>query len=326
MRKVKDSDPDKRKEKGNPSDPSPYLTRGVWFHDYISPNLTMLHSVKGVIYSGQTEFQSVEIINTGSFGVCLILDGKIQSSEADEFIYHEALVHPVMLTHPKPERVFIAGGGEGATLREVLAHKTVKRAVMVDIDEEVVGICRRFLFPLHQNSFDDPRTELHFADARKYLEECDEKFDIIIIDLADPLEEGPARFLYTQEFYQIVKQRLQPDGIISVQSEPAGWTDSQNFIAIASTLKSVFPLVCPYQVHVPAFNGLWGFISASQSLDPAGLSPEEIDTRISARISKELKSYDGLTHRAMITIPKHIRHQLNTAPKIITDKAPISTY
>ena len=119
---MKDSDPDKHR----------------WFSDNISPDLTMLHSIKERIYSGRTKFQSIDIINTGSFGVCLVLDGKIQSSEADEFIYHEALVHPAMLAHPQPEKVFIAGGGEGATLREVLAHKTVKRAVMVDIDEEVV--------------------------------------------------------------------------------------------------------------------------------------------------------------------------------------------
>ena len=307
---MKDKDPDKHK----------------WFHDCISPNLTMLHSVKEIIYSGQSKFQSIDIINTGSFGICLILDGKIQSSETDEFIYHEALVHPVMLTHPKPERVFIAGGGEGATLREVLAHKTVKKAVMVDIDKEVVDVCRRFLPSFHQSSFDNPRAELHFVNARKYLEESSDRFDVIIIDLADPLAQGPARLLYTQEFYQIVKQRLQPDGIMSVQAEPAGWSDSQAFTAIANTLKSIFPIVRPYQAHIPSFLSLWGFISASQNLDPAKLAPEEIDTRISARASKKLKSYDGLTHQAMFTIPKHIRHQLSSAKKVVTDKEPIFTY
>jgi spermidine synthase len=307
---MKDSDPDKH----------------TWFHDYISPDLTMLHSIRGVIYSGRTQYQSIDIIDTGSYGVCLILDGKIQSSEADEFIYHEALVHPVMLTHPRPERVFIAGGGEGATLREVLAHRTVKKAIMVDIDKEVVDACRRFLPSFHQGSFDDPRAELHFTDARKYLEENDDKFDVIIVDLADPLARGPARLLYTQEFYKVVRQRLQPEGIISVQAESAEWVSSDNFAAIASTLKDVFAIARPYQVHVPSFLGLWGFVSASQSLDPAKLMPGEIDARISARILKELKSYDGLTHQAMFTIPKHIRRQLALTQKVITDKEPISAY
>jgi spermidine synthase len=307
---MKDSDPDKHK----------------WFSDYISPDLTMLHSIKDRIYSGRTKFQSVDIIDTSSFGVCLVLDGKIQSSEADEFIYHEALVHPAMLTHPQPERVFIAGGGEGATLREVLAHKTVKKAVMVDIDEEVVSLCRRFLPSWHQNAFDDPRTELHFADARKYLEESNDKFDVIIIDLVDPLEQGPARLLYTQEFYQIVEQKLGPDGIMSVQAEPSEWKNSDNFTAIVSTLRSVFPIARPYQVHVPSFLGLWGFVAASQSLDPSEPITGEIDARITARVSKKLKSYDGLTHQAMFTIPKHIRQELAANKRIITDKQPISAY
>ena len=307
---MKDKDPDKRK----------------WFHDHISTDLTILHSIKEVIYSGQSEFQSIDIIDTGSFGICLVLDGKIQSSEMDEFIYHEALVHPVMLTHPKPERVFIAGGGEGATLREVLAHNSVKKAIMVDIDKEVVNVCRRFLPSWHQNSFDDPRAELHFADARKYLEGSSDKFDVVIIDLADPLAQGPARLLYTQEFYHMIKQRLQPNGIVSVQAESADWVDLQNFTAIASTLKSVFSVTHPYQVHIPSFFGLWGFVSASESLDPTKLTPEEVDAEIPARILKKLTSYDGLTHQAMFTIPKHIRHQLATTKKIITDKEPISAY
>jgi spermidine synthase len=307
---MKNSDPDKHS----------------WFSDYISPDLTMLHSIKERIYSGRSKFQSIDIINTGSFGICLVLDGKIQSSEADEFVYHEALVHPAMLTHPRPESIFIAGGGEGATLREVLAHKTVKRAVMVDIDEEVVSLCRRFLPSWHQNAFDDPRAELHFVDARKYLEQSSDKFDVIIIDLVDPLEQGPARLLYTREFYQIVKQKLGRDGIMSVQAEPAEWRNLDNFTAITNTLRNVFPIARPYQAHVPSFLGLWGFVSASQSLDPAELTAEEIDTRISIRISKELKFYDGLTHRAMFTIPKHIRQQLAASKRIITDKEPISAY
>ena len=307
---MKDSDPDKHR----------------WFHDYVNPDITILHRIKEVIYSGQTKFQSIAIIDNDSFGKCLVLDGKIQSSEVDEFIYHETLVHPAMVTHPNPEKVFIAGGGEGATLREVLAHNTIKKAVMVDIDEEVVNICRHFLPSWHQNSFDDQRAELHFADARAYLEKNDAKFDVIIIDLPDPLEKGPARLLYTREFYELAKQRLQPDGIISVQAESANWTQIANFVDIVNTLANVFPIVRPYQAHVPSFNSLWGFATASQKLDPQKLTPEEIDLKISTRISRQLKSYDGLTHQAMFTIPKHLRLKLSEIEKVITDKEPISIY
>ena len=306
---MKESDPDKPE----------------WFHDYVNPAVTISYRVRELIYSGQTRFQSVAIFDNDIFGRCLVLDGKIQSSETDEFIYHEALVHPAMLTHPQPGKVFIAGGGEGATLREVLSHNTVEKAVMVDIDEEVVELCRRFLPSWHQNSFDDRRAELHFTDARKYLEQQDERFDVVIIDLPDPLEEGPARLLYTREFYQLVRQRLEPGGIISVQAEPADWTGMESFTAIVNTLAAVFPVVRPYQVHIPSFTSLWGFATAAEKLDPTKLRRDEIDSRITTRISRELKSYDSLAHQAMFATPKHVKTRLARAKKVITDKEPIST-
>jgi len=176
------------------------MKENEWFHDYVTPDLVQSFRIREEIYSGKTQFQSVEVIESGGLGRCLILDGKIQSSEWDEFIYHEALVHPPMIAHPHPEKVFIAGGGEGATLREVLAHSSVKRVVMVDIDEEVIDISRRFLPSWHQGSFEDSRLELRFVDAIKYLEECvdkGEKFDVVILDLPEPIEEGSAYLLHT---------------------------------------------------------------------------------------------------------------------------------
>jgi len=297
-----------------------------WLCDEVSPNLAQLHRIKKVIYSGRTEFQSVEIIDTRSFGICLVLDGKIQSSELDEFIYHEALVHPAMLSHVCPETVFIAGGGEGATLREVLAHKTVKKAVMVDIDRQVIDVCRRYLPVFHQGSFDDPRLELNFTDARMYLQETSNKFDVVIIDLVEPLEEGPACLLYTQEFYDLVKGKLNAGGILSVQSGAAGWTNLKNFTAIINTLKSVFSIVCPYHSYVPSFVDMWGFATASQSLRPTELLSEDIDHRISLRLSRQLKSYDGPTHQSLFALPKHLRHQLAITRRIITDRKPVFVY
>jgi spermidine synthase len=294
-----------------------------WLHDRVTPDLIQSHSIKKVIYSGKTDFQSVSIVDTKSFGICLVLDGKIQSSESDEFIYHEALVHPAMLSHARPEAIFIAGGGEGATLREALYHKTVKKVVMVDIDEKVVDICRRFLPAIHQGAFDDPRAELYFTDARKYLQETREKFDVIIIDLVEPLEVGPACLLYTREFYRIVSDRLNDGGIMSVQSGASGWVNIQNFTAIINTLKNVFPVVCPYNVYVPSFVDLWGFGVASPTINPSTLSPAEIDNRISSGLSRELKSYDGISHGKLFALSKQLRQKLDSADKIITDANPI---
>jgi len=297
-----------------------------WFCDRINRNLIQLHSIEEVLYTGQTKFQSAEIIRSGSFGKCLVLDGKIQSSEADEFIYHEALVQPAMITHPRPETVFIAGGGEGATLREVLAHKTVKRAVMVDIDEEVVALCRKFLPNYSRGSFEDKRTELLHVDARDYLAKSRELFDIIIIDLPDPIEEGPAYLLYTQEFYHLVRDRLTASGIISVQAGSAALTELLNFTAVNHTLKSVFPIVCPYQVDMPCFGGPWGFCLASLNVNPVLLSPAEVDSRISARSLTYLRFYDGLTHQGIFSLPKHLREKLSKPGRLITDNQPLYIY
>ena len=297
-----------------------------WFYDRVSRNLIQLHSIEEVLYTGQSRFQSIQVIGTGSFGKCLVLDGKIQSSEVDEFIYHEALVQPTMITHPCPETVFIAGGGEGATIREVLSHNTVKRAVMVDIDEEVVAICQKFLPNHSRGSFEDRRSELHHVDARDYLAKYGEKFDIIIIDLPDPIEEGPAYLLYTQEFYQLVRDRLTANGIITVQAGSAAWTELLNFTAVNNTLKSVFPIVCPYQVDVPSFGGPWGFCLASQNLNPVLLSVTEVDDRISARSLSGLKFYDGLTHQGMFSLPKHLRGELSKQISLITDNEPLYIY
>jgi len=297
-----------------------------WFYDRVSRNLIQLHSIEEVLYSGRTKFQLAEIIRTGSFGKCLVLDGKIQSSEADEFIYHEALVQPAMVTHPHPESVFIAGGGEGATLREVLSHKTVKRAVMVDIDAEVVALCRKFLPDYSRGSFEDKRTELLHVDAREYLAKSMELFDIVIIDLPDPIEEGPAYLLYTQEFYQLVRNRLTANGIIAVQAGSASLNELLNFSSVNNTLKSVFPIVCPYQIDMPCFGGPWGFCLASLNLNPVQVSPSEVDNRISARSLTNLKFYDGLTHQGIFSLPKYLREELSRQGRLITDDQPLYIY
>ena len=296
-----------------------------WFCDRVSQNLIQLHSIEEVLYRGQTKFQSIEVIRTGSFGKCLVLDGKIQSSQLDEFIYHEALVQPAMIIHPCPETVFIAGGGEGATLREILSHNTVKRAVMIDIDEAVIATCKKFLPDHSRGAFEDKRTELLHVDARDYLAGCGDAFDIIIIDLPDPIEEGPAYLLYTREFYQLVRERLTPDGIISVQAGSASLNELLNLSAVYNTLKSVFPMVYPYQTDVPSFGGPWGFCLASLTLDPL-LPPAEIDGRISARLLNGLEFYDGLSHQGMFSLPKYLRSELSRQTRLITDNEPLYIY
>lgn len=303
------------------------MKENEWFHDYVTPDMVQSYSIKEVTYSGRTQFQSVEIIESGGLGRCLILDGKIQSSEWDEFIYHEALVHPPMIAHPRPERVFIAGGGEGATLREVLAHSSVKRVVMVDIDEEVIDICRRLLPSWHQGSFEDSRLELRFVDARKYLEECvnvGEKFDVVILDLPEPIEGGPAYLLHTTEFYQVVREKLAPDGILSLQAGTSSWGNHRCFTAIINTLKAVFPLVFPYDTFIPSYGGTWGFALASPKLSPP--TAAEVERQIASRIAGGLRFYDGIAHQGLFSLPKNLREAIAEEKTVITTEQPFFIY
>ena len=295
-----------------------------WLHDHINPGLTQLHRIKKVIYSGKSQYQSVQFIDSESWGRCLILDGKIQSSELDEGIYHETLVHPPMIAHSNPERVLIAGGGEGATLREVLAYKSVKRAVMVDLDREVVDLCRKYLPSFHQGSFDDSRVELIFDDARKYLEKCDEQFDVIVLDLPEPIEGGPAYLLSTREFYQSVRGKLAPNGVVSLQAGASTWGNHRCFTAIVNTLKSVFPKVYPYEASIPSYCGMWGFAVATDKVRlPA---PVEVDRRISSRVDKPLRYYDGLTHQGLFCLSRHLRQAIAEEKTVITVDKPFYIY
>ncbi len=300
------------------------MNQSDWLHDHINPDLTQLHRIQKVIYSGKSRYQSVQFIDSSCWGRCLVLDGKIQSSELDEGIYHETLVQPAMLAHPDPRTVFIAGGGEGATLREVLAHKSVKKAVMVDLDEEVVDLCRRHLKSFHRGSFDDPRAEIVFDDAWKYLKDCRETFDVMVLDLPEPLSEGPAYLLSTMEFYQSVSDRLSPDGIISLQACASTYGNHQCFTAIINTLKAVFPKVYPYQASIPSYCGMWGFAVASPKLKLP--SAAEIDRRIEARINRSLRYYDGPTHRGLFSLPRHLRRAIAEEKTVIAVDRPFCIY
>jgi spermidine synthase len=297
-----------------------------WLRDKINEDFLQLYRLDEVLYEGRTRYQSVRIVRTRTFGLCLVLDGKIQSSERDEFIYHEALVQPAMITHPGPETVFIAGGGEGAALRETLAYKSVKKVVMAEIDTEVTALSQQYLPDLSRGAFEDKRTDLRHVDARNYLEKTKDKFDIIIIDLPDPIEKGPAYLLFTREFYQIVLARLTENGLIAVQAGSASPTDLLNLTAVSNTLQSVFPMVVTYTAYIPCFGGPWGFCLASRQIDPSRFSPVEVDKRISARSLGHLRFYDGITHRSMFSLPVYIRHALASQKRLITDKEPLYLY
>jgi spermidine synthase len=298
-------------------------TPSRWIYDYFSPFEIHKHAIKGTVYHGNSEFQEIVIAESECFGRCLILDNEFQSAEMDEFIYHEALVQPALILHPRPEKVAIIGGGEGATLREVLRHKTVNKAVMVDLDEKVVECSKEYLPSFHNGGFSDKRTTLLFEDGRNFIEKTNETFDAVIIDITCPLEEGPSYKLFTKEFYEVVKQKLTPQGVFSIQASTASPTALTTYTVLSRTLKEVFPNVFPYAAYVPFFAMLWGFCLATNDVDPAQITKEDIDRRISERIKGELKFYDGITHQALFSLPKYVRTALAQQTHVNKDNQPL---
>jgi len=296
---------------------------GNWFIESVYPELNVMLKVRQVFYSGKTAYQMVEVLDSELFGRSLVLDGKTQSTERDEHIYHETLVHPAMFCHPGPKQVFIGGGGEGGTLREALAHKLVERVTMVDLDPEVVELCRKYLPNHHRGSFDDPRTNLLHEDARGYLENTADFYDVIILDLVDPLEGGTAALLYTQEFYAIAKARLNPGGVLVTQSGPAGLLSyTECFTTIFNTLGTLFSHTKAAQVHIPAFQTLWGFTVASDTPFPE-TTEDDLDAALASRLSNSMKYYDGESHRNMFALPKFQRDGLKSETRINKDSDPV---
>jgi spermidine synthase len=293
-----------------------------WFAEKTTTVEIHLHALTRIVFSGESAFQRIEILDTASFGKCLVLDGLIQSSVADDFIYHETLVHPAMIQHERPETALVIGGGEGATLREVLRYPTIRRAVMIDIDQAVIEACKVHLPEMHRGSFSDERAELRFEDARAYLEATRERFDVAFIDLTEPMEEGPARFLFTREFYRLVSDRLTDRGVMSMQAGMTRVGELRFYAAMVRTLSSVFPAVAPYQSFIPCFATPWGFIMGGKA-QPPSLSVEEIDRRVKERVDGDLGFYDGSAHRHMFSLPKFLKEATDRSDLIVTDEAPL---
>ncbi len=281
-----------------------------WMNEYISPYEVMQRGVKKILVHKTTEFQEMFILEAGVFGKSLVLDGKFQSTQLDDFIYHEALVHPAMILHGQPKKALIIGGGEGATLREVLKWKTIEKAVMVDIDGEVVEACKEHMEEFHQGAFDDPRSTFLAADALEYLDEVEEKFDVVISDLCDPLETGPAFQLFTKEFYEKVKGVMAPGGIMCLQAGAINPQDLGIHAKVHRTLTKVFSSVKTIHTFIPTYLSDWGFTLASEHELPGTSHKEKVDAAIENQISGALQFMDGETLHGMFYLPKHVRQAI----------------
>jgi len=248
----------------------------------------------------------------------LFLDGIAQSAEHDEFIYHESLVHPAMLLHPNPRSVCIVGGAEGATIREVAKYQNVSRIVMVDIDEELVNVCKQHLQSWSNGAYEDPRLQLHIGDGRKFLEQAEETFDVILVDLNDPTEDSPAIYLFTQEFYQLVYRRLGKEGIGCFQGTDLQPNKLTLHARIYNTISSVFPWVISYPYMLPSFHCMHSFILAAKGKEPRFLDVEE-------RLRKQKFKLAYLSPSFLQTLfhmPAYVEQAYSKNQDIITDANP----
>ena len=301
--------------------PTYKINMSKWIEEELEPGLRISYGLKEMLNSSQSKFQTVDVVDLEPFGRTLLIDGLIQSCQVDEFVYHESLVHPALLSHPCPKSVYIGGGGEGSTAREVLRHSTVERCVMVDIDEDVVRFCRDHL-PENTAAFADSRLELVIDDAKAVLEKSPTKFDIIIMDLDDPLEGGPCYQLYTVEFYKMCLAKLNPGGVFVTQSGQAGvkrhhlvWSP------VNSTLRQVFPSVKAYNQAVYSFMDEWGWNMAYVDPGMELLEPEQVDQRIAERITggaDALRFLDGESYRGLFCLSKAHRKTLGEEKRVLS--------
>lgn len=289
-----------------------------WMSEYITPWNIALHGVTKVLAYKKTAYQEMFIVETGAYGKGLVLDGKWQSCTGDEYLYHEPLVHPAMCYHGEPRKVLILGGGEGATVREVLRWKTVEKVAMVDIDGDVVQACREHLPEMHQNVFDDPRVQLVIGDALHFLDTTAEQWDVVISDLSDPIESGPSFQLFTKEYFERVRRVLSPDGFFTIQAGPVSPAELKLHARLVNTVKSVFPNVKSYSSFTPTYGAPWGFAVGSTRDLADCPEPEVTDQLLAEKTTGGFRMFDGIALVGLLHVPAHVRRAIATETAAFT--------
>ncbi len=253
----------------------------------------------------KTPFQELLLLESEDWGKVLVLDGAIQTTERDEFIYHEMIVHPAFFTFTRPiERVLVIGGGDGGTVREVLKHRP-EEVVMVEIDREVVETAIKEL-PSISKGLKDKRVKLLFEDGREFVRGKEAEFDAIIVDCSDPI--GPSKVLYQEEFYRDCFKALKEDGIFITQSE-SPFAQNRVHRQVVRELSKVFPIVRPYLAFIPTYpSGMWSFTIASKRLDPLGVAPSALGKLYKEFVEKEgeLRYYNPEIHYGAFAIPNFV--------------------
>lgn len=261
------------------------------------------YHINEVLYHKKSKFQDVKVVDTDKYGKIMFLDDCVMLTEKWEFIYHEMITHPVLFTHPCPEKVLIIGGGDGGTLREVLKHDDVKQVDMVEIDEDVIEISKRY-FSSVSCGMGDHRAKILVDDGIRFVKDKKDEYDIIIIDSSDPV--GPAEGLFNQEFYNNSSSALKQDGILISQSESPFYVE-QFFLDAIKNIQSTYPITNVMTAPIPDYPfGLWTFTIGSKQVNPKeSFNKEKYD-----RMNLALKFYNFDIHQSAFVLPNFIRDLL----------------
>jgi spermidine synthase len=274
--------------------PTPYVLYGF-------PNARRLASVA-------SPHQLIEVWDTPQLGRLFTLDGRPMTSAGDEFIYHECMVHPMALAHPAPRAALVLGGGDGGAARQLLRHPSITRIVVAELDAEVVRLTRAYLPQVHGGCFDDPRVELVIGDAADFVAASTEPFDLVVFDLTPP--DSPAAGLYTAAFYAQLKRVMSRDAALSMHLG-APYFQAARAATILDGLRGAFAVVRTMGAFVPLYGSLWMMATASDTLDPAALTPSELAGRLAARQIAGLGWYDEHAHAGLFSVSRGVRDKLS---------------
>ena len=275
-----------------------------YYHEITPSGFGIAIKAGKLLYSKQSEFQKVEVFETESaLGRVLTLDDLMMTTEGDEFHYHEMISHVPMMHHPNPKTVLVIGGGDGGTIREVLKHDTVEKAVLCEIDGLVIEACKEHL-PTIACELDNPKCEILVEDAIEYIKDKENMFDIVLIDSTDPM--GPGEGLFTEEFYTNVKRSLKKGGIVAAQSE-SPFVNKEEIKKMYNLLKKVFPICSTFTSNIPTYpGGYWAWAFCSEEVAPLSYFAKER----AEKITKSCKIYNEDYHNARFALPNYLKELL----------------
>ena len=269
-----------------------------------------LTDAAGVYFEGtlaqrrRTPFQLLEVYETPELGRIFRLDGSNMTSERDEFFYHENLVHPAAVAHPGPRRALVIGGGDGGSSEELLKHRTLEQVHMAELDPDVVEVSRQQFAKVHRGVFDDPRLKVTVGDGLAYLRSTAVRYDLVSMDLTDPV--GPSVELYSPATFALAKGAMAPGGVLTLHIG-SPWFHPERVRQTIANLRQVFRVVVPYFAYIPIYGSVWGFATASDTLDPRSIGPAEVERVIAARGLADLQFYNGEVHRSLFAIPNYVK-------------------